>query len=910
MSYDANKAINLGRLATYDGLMKDYISDEMSDVVRYEEFESDGSTDDIILPSNVSEIDDNTTSTGTTWSSEKINALIQDISNDADSIAKIDWVSGVDVLTTTREGIFYSVNTINVPTTYNSGYLRVIPSMADINAYRTIIWIPADNNEIYVNVMSEGTWSGWKQLATTDKVLPLDGSMAMTGRLNMNTSNPKITLTDPTLKRKGAMQVNELGETWFGSGLIEENRGVSLVLNPDELTAEINTHDNGKDHNYAILHTGNYTDYVLPKTGNVVLESHSTPTVALLNTTASAKAAVVVTDEGTTELRHGAVDDDSNYATLVLNRETSELANALLLNRVVNDEVSTYKIYGEHNKPTAEDLGITSTGDATVAEINLEAHKSNKSNPHGVTAEQVGALPTTGGEVTGDLTVNRGTSFGSMVVQRTAADGSIGKNYLSVALDGTTPVSQMMVTKDGVQCGAITVGGDNYFKYKDITNSKSYDVIHTGNKNLISAADVGALPITGGTLTGNTSIAKTNPVMIITDTADNGGATRIGNSEKATYIHSLDVAGDVTNRRQITICPASKESDIANAVRLIEVSGGKVIANHQLIHTGNKNLISPSDIGALKVYTNITDLGLTEADATAEQIALVMSDNSMLLHNASDTASSSALGLPVNWGLLRVIKRHSSYVEFDYISGSATWSAYYNHGSSGTKWFGWVKTATTDYAVNKAGDIMTGSLTVKRAWGNVAIEDPNLGRKAILEMNSNHGGFTLYTYADTKNQARLTLNPETTDISHILYLTTKVDDVEKGYDVIHSGNYSNYAFPITGGTVSGHVFTSNGDPVFGTASGSTATRLRVYSGPGAAYNDGAGIILNNKNATTDPGMFQICANNGTASSVLKGKSDGGLFWRGVNVLRGDPTTTDPGVGSTLATGQVCLVYEP
>lgn len=46
-------------------------------------------------------------------------------------------------------------------------------------------------------------------------------------------------------------------------------------------------------------------------------------------------------------------------------------------------------------------------GSAAAVQANLEAHAENRSNPHGVTAQQVGAVPLTGGEMTGFLTTPR-----------------------------------------------------------------------------------------------------------------------------------------------------------------------------------------------------------------------------------------------------------------------------------------------------------------------------------------------------------------------------------------------------------------------------------------------------------------------------------------------------------------------
>lgn len=60
--------------------------------------------------------------------------------------------------------------------------------------------------------------------------------------------------------------------------------------------------------------------------------------------------------------------------------------------------------------------GPISTGGEDVAtDTALSAHTTDTSNPHAVTAEQAGALPTTGGTVDGDLDVTGSGSFGNGV---------------------------------------------------------------------------------------------------------------------------------------------------------------------------------------------------------------------------------------------------------------------------------------------------------------------------------------------------------------------------------------------------------------------------------------------------------------------------------------------------------------
>lgn len=124
---------------------------------------------------------------------------------------------------------------------------------------------------------------------------------------------------------------------------------------------------------------------------------------------------------------------------------------------------------------------------------------------------------------------------------------------------------------------------------------------------------------------------------------------------------------------------------------------GVILAKGSIPLDRLKEVPTPESIGALKVYNNITELGLTEATATAQQIVELMQDNSILLHPASENASTSNLAMPFNYGLLIVFKRSNNYADFEYngIGSNTKYFAYYN-GASTTIWSGWKELFTTE----------------------------------------------------------------------------------------------------------------------------------------------------------------------------------------------------------------------
>ena len=254
-----------------------------------------------------------------------------------------------------------------------------------------------------------------------------------------------------------------------------------------------------------------------------------------------------------------------------------------------------------------------------------------------------------------------------------------------------------------------------------------------------------ALPRDGSaSMTGDLSIVKNATTRFELQDTKNGDGRRVRLQNRIKNAQLVNYLDD-DNFASIQVLP---ESSDFNSLRFRQLLNGKEDV-YDVIHTGNSNLIKPSDIGALKIYTNITDLGLTEASATAEQIALAMSDNSMLLHTASGTATSSALSFPVNWGLLRVIKRTSSYVEFDYNSGTQSWSSYYNHGSSsGTKWYGWRKNITSDVKTYDIVPIVIGTQTASTgSWTGKA-----------STVTSLYDGLTIKYYLPYAGSGNATLN--------------------------------------------------------------------------------------------------------------------------------------------------------
>ena len=113
----------------------------------------------------------------------------------------------------------------------------------------------------------------------------------------------------------------------------------------------------------------------------------------------------------------------------------------------------------------------------THVKAKLGEHTSDKKNPHGVTAEQVGAIPSTGGIVSGPITFKKGENPGT---------AKITKNHSETADYG------LVVTdydKDGKHASVVVRAKENKAYFVD-NNDTYHALYHAGNKP--TPRDVGA----------------------------------------------------------------------------------------------------------------------------------------------------------------------------------------------------------------------------------------------------------------------------------------------------------------------------------------------------------------------------------------------------------------------------------
>lgn len=135
-------------------------------------------------------------------------------------------------------------------------------------------------------------------------------------------------------------------------------------------------------------------------------------------------------------------------------------------NRTVNGKALSSNI-----SLTYSDVGADASGAASGVQTNLNSHTTNKSNPHGVTAAQVGALSTGGGTLTGALGINGKVTQGSPSSDSTVTNMNRFQADLFVEGNGSAP---NVPKAAGFYLGKSASDGN---RHMDIVSGETYSYI-------------------------------------------------------------------------------------------------------------------------------------------------------------------------------------------------------------------------------------------------------------------------------------------------------------------------------------------------------------------------------------------------------------------------------------------------
>lgn len=264
--------------------------------------------------------------------------------------------------------------------------------------------------------------------------------------------------------------------------------------------------------------------------------------------------------------------------------------------------------------------------------------------------------------------------------------------------------------------------------------------------------------------------------------------------------------------------------------------------------------IDASDVGALKVYGNLSTLGLVESTATAESIVTAMEVNSMLLHECTGSATSATLKFPSNYSLLKVIKKTNNYAEFECRIGINIWYGYYNAADS-TQWRGWYQHFKSDGSMAMSGDlkIKKADRTAKYPNSHILLEQLSTGVAGMYNMTTN----SIYT--------GLAVNPiyeESTTAPKALF-RVKNPNIDRWYELHHLGNKPNGTYTGNGSATARVIDTGGIGKACVICTGSASGLLTSGGFIGKAGTEL--VVLTRDGAYFDGGIIHITTTSGAVN---------------------------------------------
>lgn len=237
---------------------------------------------------------------------------------------------------------------------------------------------------------------------------------------------------------------------------------------------------------------------------------------------------------------HGG-NETGNSSMLTICSKNSNLKDKIKFVNEVDGVSTTYRLYGEHNKPTLSDLGITDSISGLDQLNGLTASVTELNYVDGVTSniqtQLNNKLPIAGGTLTGNLTVDIGGT--SSVLLYSPQNSNNKKAYGRVFKNASA------TTDYGLQLKDTTYGGDdndeycslaicNYnqdlknkikFTHKNSEGIKTYSLY--GEHNKPTASDLGITSVSGNA--GSATVLK-NPRTIRTNLASTSAASFDGSA--------------------------------------------------------------------------------------------------------------------------------------------------------------------------------------------------------------------------------------------------------------------------------------------------------------------------------------------------------------------------------------------
>ncbi len=392
----------------------------------------------------------------------------------------------------------------------------------------------------------------------------------------------------------------------------------------------------------------------------------------------------------------------------------------------IYDSSTTSKWSGWHYSLREEDVvdNLTSTGtkvplsakQGKVLNDNHENHTANKENPHAVTKSQVGL-----GNVPNVSTNNQTPTYtvASSLTALTSGEvlstafGKIAKAVSTLISHVANKENPHSVTKEQVGLGNVP------------------NVTTNNQTPTYTAATTLATLASGETLnTAFGKIAKAVSELI----------NHLKNTSNPHAVTKSQVGlGNVPNVATNDQTPTYSDTTTLATLK----SGEKLNVAFQKIKCAITNLIDHIASHKVKMYVSLPDIELENGSETIESIATSLPDNSELLIQVG--ADNNVDIYPTTYGILRVTKKNSSRISFEFYtkSGTRKWIGNYD-SSTTTKWFGWA-------TVLVAGDVVDNLTTSTNNMPLSAKQGKTLNEKKVNGGTIDFSSYTLANIVDYIN---------------------------------------------------------------------------------------------------------------------------------------------------------------
>lgn len=667
------------------------------------------------------------------------------------------------------------------------------------------------------------------------------------------------------------------------------------------------------------------------------INSTSTTTAATPNSVKSVK------DSLNSEINRATSAE--NTLTTNLSSEISRAKSAeSTLTTNLNNEIARAKGAETTNANAISSETTRATTKENEIASNLSSHTSHTSNPHSVTKAQVGlgnvenkSSATIRGEITKS---NVTTALGYTPLNQSLKGSASGLAELDS--NGKVPSSQLPSFVDDVVEGYLSGGkfykesahtteisGETGKIYIDLSTEKTY---RWSGSAFVVISETLALGETSSTAyrgdRGKTAYDHSQSTHARTDatkveSSATNGNIKINGTETTVYTHpsgtnphgttKSDVGlGNVGNFKAVSTVASQGLSDTEKANARANIGAGTSSFSGSYNDLTNKPTIPTVGNGTITITQNGTTKGTFTTNQSGNT-TIALTDNNTTYGVATQSANGLesaadktkldgiATGAEVNQNAFSNVVVGTTTIAADSKTDTLTLA-----GSN--------VTLTPDTTNDKVTIGITKDNVISALGytpGSSVDSDTNIDTKVTQTVTTSNASYPLLLAPRGQTETAtttsyfdsgVTLNPSTNTITtnisgnsatatklataRTIALTGSVTgsgtfDGSGNLSITTTTNHTHSYLPLSGGTMTGDI-KRNGNAVVNTGTDGSTN----FSG-GTDLNNGANLVLRGKDQKGIEGLFQLTAQNGSASTCLIGKPDGTLTWGGTTLLRSD-----------------------